>query len=82
MTHMPCNVCGRPHIPTNYLVCRNNVVVQRDALLVACRGILKHDVANLGTDDEFFSCYTYPHGTLPAEIHALKDAIASVIRKE
>ncbi len=37
-------------------------VMQHRKLL---REILKHQVANLGSSHEFYSCYTYEHGEMP-----------------
>jgi len=52
------------------------ILQQNARLLEALKSALRHQIANLGTDSEFYKCYTYEGGKMPEWVSNARAAIA------
>ena len=54
------------------------------ALVEGLEMALNHQIANRGTADAFYTCYTYPHGQMPEWVERAEKALAQLeaYRKE
>ena len=49
-----------------------------DKMIALLEEILAHQVANLGTEHEFYTCYTYKSGEMPEWVDKAKEALTKM----